>query len=68
MRTNRIRVLVPLVLGLVTLPSMVLAQQTASIRGIVQDASGAVVGGANVQAMNLDTGQTLQTVTTLSGI
>ena len=68
MRTNRIRVLVPLVLGLVTLPSMVLAQQTASIRGIVQDASGAVVGGASVQAMNLDTGQALQTVTTLSGL
>ncbi len=44
------------------------AQQTASIRGVVQDPSGAVIAGADVQATNLETGQTLQTVTTLSGI
>ena len=44
------------------------AQQTASIRGVVQDPSGAVIAGADIQASNLETGQRLQTVTTLSGI
>ncbi|MDE0104793.1 MAG: carboxypeptidase-like regulatory domain-containing protein [Bryobacterales bacterium] len=44
------------------------AQQTASIRASVQDSTGAVVGGADVRATNLETGQSLQTVSTLSGI
>ena len=44
------------------------AQQTASIRGSVQDSTGAVVGGADIRATNLETGQGLQTVSTLSGI
>ena len=61
-------VLAALIVALVFLPGTGFAQQTASIRGTVQDGSGAVIGGAEVQATNSDTGQTLQTVTTLSGI
>ena len=68
MNRRRLGVLIVFLAVLAALPSSSFAQQTASIRGIVQDGSGAVVGGADVQATNLDTGQTLQTVTTLSGI
>ena len=68
MNHQRLCVLVVLAGALAALPFNGFAQQTASIRGIVQDGSGAVVGGADVQATNVATGQTLQTVTTLSGI
>ena len=63
------RFVAALIVALALSTSSSFAQQTAgSIRGTAQDATGAVVAGVQVQATNLDTGLTFETVTTLSGI
>ena len=63
------RFVAALIVALALSTSSSFAQQTAgSIRGTALDATGAVVAGVTVQATNLDTGLTFETVTTLSGI
>lgn len=53
---------------LLMLPAMVAAQSSGSVRGIVRDADGGVLPGANVTLTNLSNGQTLQGVTTSAGL
>src|SRR5918992_5746101 len=61
----------PLVLavfvGSVFLPSDVIAQSTAEIRGLVQDQSGAIIPGATVTAINEETGLTRDTTSDTGG-
>jgi hypothetical protein len=54
LRHGSTRILIPLVFFLSTLPAM--AQiTTASLQGFVRDSSGAVINGAQVQVVNMDT-------------
>lgn len=48
-------------------PSLALAQSTAEIRGIVQDASGAIIPGATVMAINEATGLERPTISDAAG-
>jgi hypothetical protein len=52
---------------LLTFPPIALAQQTATVTGIVSDASGAVLPGVDVTATNTNTGIAVSRVTTEAG-
>ena len=55
------------ILAVLSLPSMLLADVTGSILGVVHDPSGAVIKGAHVTVTNTQTNLSLQTVTADDG-
>ena len=65
-RYGSMRVLIPLLLILQALPAI--AQiTTASLQGLVRDSSGAVITGAQVKVVNMDTNVATPTVTNSTG-
>ncbi|MCX6624361.1 MAG: carboxypeptidase-like regulatory domain-containing protein, partial [Acidobacteria bacterium] len=64
----RIRTLLVLLIGCLALHSLAMAQGiTASLQGVIQDASGAVIPGAKVVVVNTATNAATPAVTTTDG-
>jgi len=59
---------ISLILILTALPMLGLAQSLTQLSGTVTDPSGAIVAGAKVEALNLDTGTKRETTTDANGI